>query len=68
MAHGTRYENHDNLFWRGNSHYQLTAEEMDALYETMYASFPGMENVREITVEAGRPDTITPAKIDVLKK
>ena len=27
-----------------------------------------METVREVTVEAGRPDTITPAKIDVLKK
>ena len=27
-----------------------------------------MEKVSEITVEAGRPDTITPAKIDVLKK
>ena len=27
-----------------------------------------MDTVREVTVEAGRPDTITPAKIDVLKK
>jgi oxygen-independent coproporphyrinogen III oxidase len=34
----------------------------------MYESFPDVENIREITVEAGRPDTITPEKLEVLKK
>jgi oxygen-independent coproporphyrinogen-3 oxidase len=34
----------------------------------MYASFPEVEKIREITVEAGRPDTITPEKLEVLKK
>lgn len=38
------------------------------LYERMYTSFPNVENIREITVEAGRPDTITPEKLEVLKK
>ncbi len=56
------------IYFGGGTPTSIEAEEMDALYETMYSSFPGMENVREITVEAGRPDTITPAKIDVLKK
>lgn len=56
------------IYFGGGTPTSIEAEEMDALYETMYDSFPGMENVREITVEAGRPDTITPAKIDVLKK
>ncbi len=56
------------IYFGGGTPTSIEAEEMDALYETMYASFPNMENVREITVEAGRPDTITPAKIDVLKK
>lgn len=56
------------IYFGGGTPTSIEAEEMDALYETMYASFPNMENVREVTVEAGRPDTITPAKIDVLKK
>lgn len=56
------------IYYGGGTPTSIEADEMDALYETMYASFPHMENVREITVEAGRPDTITPEKIDVLKK
>ncbi|KXH79304.1 coproporphyrinogen III oxidase [Sporosarcina sp. HYO08] len=56
------------IYFGGGTPTSIEADEMDALYETMYASFPGMENVREITVEAGRPDTITPEKIEVLKK
>jgi coproporphyrinogen dehydrogenase HemZ len=56
------------IYFGGGTPTSIEAEEMDALYETMYASFPNMDKVREITVEAGRPDTITPAKIDVLKK
>ena len=56
------------IYFGGGTPTSIEAEEMDALYETMFASFPNMEKVREITVEAGRPDTITPAKIDVLKK
>src|SRR5690606_3366926 len=42
--------------------------EMDMLYDRMYASFPRMDKVREVTVEAGRPDTITPEKLEVLRK
>lgn len=56
------------IYFGGGTPTSIEAEEMDALYKTMYESFPNMESVREITVEAGRPDTITPAKIDVLKK
>ena len=56
------------IYFGGGTPTSIEAEEMDALYKTMYESFPNMASVREITVEAGRPDTITPAKIDVLKK
>lgn len=56
------------IYFGGGTPTSITAEEMDALYEELYHSFPNVENVREITVEAGRPDTITPKKIDVLKK
>ncbi|KAA0547509.1 coproporphyrinogen III oxidase [Bacillus sp. BGMRC 2118] len=56
------------IYYGGGTPTSITAEEMDLLYEEMYESFPNVENVREITVEAGRPDTITPEKLDVLKK
>ncbi|MFJ5622513.1 coproporphyrinogen III oxidase [Peribacillus loiseleuriae] len=56
------------VYYGGGTPTSITAEEMDMLYEEMYASFPDVEKVREITVEAGRPDTITPEKLEVLKK
>lgn len=57
-----------SVYWGGGTPTSIEAEEMDALYKTMFDSFPNPENIREITVEAGRPDTITPEKINVLKK
>lgn len=56
------------VYYGGGTPTSITAEEMDMLYEEMKQSFPDVENIREITVEAGRPDTITPEKLDVLKK
>lgn len=56
------------VYYGGGTPTSITAEEMDMLYEEMYTSFPDVENIREITVEAGRPDTITPEKLVVLKK
>lgn len=57
-----------SIYWGGGTPTSIEAEEMDALYQTMFDSFPNKESIREITVEAGRPDTITPKKIEVLKK
>jgi oxygen-independent coproporphyrinogen III oxidase len=57
-----------SVYYGGGTPTSITAEEMDMLYEQMYTSFPDVENIREITVEAGRPDTITPEKLQVLKK
>jgi oxygen-independent coproporphyrinogen III oxidase len=56
------------IYYGGGTPTSITAEEMDLLYEEMYRSFPDVESIREITVEAGRPDTITPEKLNVLKK
>ncbi|MFS0862499.1 coproporphyrinogen III oxidase [Fredinandcohnia sp. 179-A 10B2 NHS] len=56
------------VYYGGGTPTSITAEEMDMLYEEMYESFPDVKDIREITVEAGRPDTITPEKLDVLKK
>ncbi|MDM5335062.1 coproporphyrinogen III oxidase [Ureibacillus composti] len=57
-----------SVYWGGGTPTSIEAEEMDALYKTMFESFPNPEKIREITVEAGRPDTITLEKIEVLKK
>lgn len=56
------------IYYGGGTPTSITAEEMDLLYDEMYTSFPAVQNVREVTVEAGRPDTITPEKLEVLKK
>ncbi|MED4206047.1 coproporphyrinogen III oxidase [Neobacillus mesonae] len=56
------------VYYGGGTPTSITAEEMDMLYEEMYASFPDVSKIREITVEAGRPDTISPEKLAVLKK
>ncbi|MFE8700208.1 coproporphyrinogen III oxidase [Cytobacillus sp. FJAT-54145] len=56
------------VYYGGGTPTSITAEEMDMLYEEMYASFPNVQDIREVTVEAGRPDTITPEKLEVLKK
>ncbi|MFF5995312.1 coproporphyrinogen III oxidase [Lysinibacillus sp. KU-BSD001] len=57
-----------SIYWGGGTPTSIEAHEMDALYQTMFESFPNTDSIREITVEAGRPDTITPEKIEVLKK
>lgn len=57
-----------SIYWGGGTPTSIEADEMDALYQTMYESFPSPETIREVTVEAGRPDTITPEKLSVLKK
>ncbi|KMY53162.1 coproporphyrinogen III oxidase [Bacillus sp. FJAT-27231] len=56
------------VYYGGGTPTAITAEEMDELYSLMYEVFPDVANIREITVEAGRPDTITPEKLNVLKK
>jgi len=56
------------IYWGGGTPTSITAEQMDALFQAMHESFPRMDRVRELTVEAGRPDTITPEKIEVMKR
>lgn len=56
------------VYWGGGTPTSVEAEELDGLFAAMQAHIPGMDKVRELTVEAGRPDTITPAKIAVMKR
>jgi oxygen-independent coproporphyrinogen-3 oxidase len=56
------------LYFGGGTPTSITAEQMDRVFEVLQESFPYMDQIRELTVEAGRPDTIDPDKINVMKK
>lgn len=56
-----------SLYLGGGTPTTLSAAELDALFEQLYAAFD-LSALREITVEAGRPDTITREKLEVLKR
>jgi oxygen-independent coproporphyrinogen-3 oxidase len=57
-----------SIYFGGGTPTSISAEDMDQLFVTMHRSFPQMDRVRELTVEAGRPDTITREKLDVMKR
>jgi oxygen-independent coproporphyrinogen-3 oxidase len=57
-----------SIYFGGGTPTSITAEDLDRLFVTLHRSFPNMEHVRELTVEAGRPDTITREKLDVMKR
>jgi oxygen-independent coproporphyrinogen III oxidase len=57
-----------SIYFGGGTPTSITADDMNQLFETMHRSFPHMGDVRELTVEAGRPDTITREKLDVMKQ
>ncbi|WP_458414433.1 coproporphyrinogen III oxidase [Schinkia sp. CFF1] len=56
------------IYFGGGTPTSISADEMDLLYEQLYESIPNIDQVREVTVEAGRPDTITVEKLNILKK
>lgn len=57
-----------SIYFGGGTPTSITAGELDQLFITLHEALPHMEHVREVTVEAGRPDTITPDKLSVMKK
>lgn len=52
----------------GGTPTSISAEQLDALLGHMARHLPLRHRWREWTVEAGRPDTITPEKLDVIKQ
>ncbi|PDO10256.1 MAG: coproporphyrinogen dehydrogenase HemZ [Candidatus Reconcilbacillus cellulovorans] len=54
------------VYWGGGTPTSLSAGQLDRLLSRMYETFPGMNRVRELTVEAGRPDTLSEEKLRVL--
>ncbi|MFY0543395.1 coproporphyrinogen III oxidase [Brevibacillus sp. H7] len=57
-----------SIYFGGGTPTSITADDLDRLFVTLHQSFPNMDQVRELTVEAGRPDTITPEKLSVMKR
>lgn len=55
------------LYIGGGTPTTLSAGQLDALFRALEAAFD-FSLLREITVEAGRPDTITPEKLAVLRE
>lgn len=56
------------VYFGGGTPTSITADEMDRLYDWMWRTLPYPDEIREVTVEAGRPDTITNEKLQVLRK
>lgn len=57
-----------SIYFGGGTPTSIEAEELEMLFQAIAEHFPNGGKSRELTVEAGRPDTITPEKIDVMKR
>ncbi len=57
----------ETVYMGGGTPTVLSPEQLDRVLSTARSSFD-FSGVRELTVEAGRPDTITPEKLEVMKK
>lgn len=57
----------ETVYMGGGTPSVLSAAQLDRILAVTQNVFD-MSGVRELTVEAGRPDTITPEKLDVLKR
>lgn len=57
-----------SIYFGGGTPTSISSDDLDQLFVSIHQHFPQMDKVRELTVEAGRPDTITPEKLDVMKK
>ncbi len=57
----------ETVYFGGGTPTTLTSEQLHTLTETVAREFD-LSHLREYTVEAGRPDTVTPEKLRVLKQ
>ena len=57
----------DTIYIGGGTPTSISAEELDVLLNCVVTTLP-MDTVREFTVEAGRPDSITREKLECLKR
>ena len=57
-----------SIYFGGGTATTLTASQLEKLITKVYDCIADSSKVREITVEAGRPDTITKEKLELLKR
>jgi oxygen-independent coproporphyrinogen-3 oxidase len=57
-----------SVYIGGGTPTSLRAHELERMMESLFREVPGADGWREFTVEAGRPDTITPDRVKVMKK
>lgn len=57
-----------SIYFGGGTATTLSPEQFEELLITVYSHLANDKQVREITVEAGRPDTITAEKLELLKR
>lgn len=57
----------ENIYIGGGTPTTLTSEYFKRIFKRLYKGFD-LSKIKEFTVEAGRPDTITEDKLEVLKK
>lgn len=56
------------IYFGGGTPTSITAKQLEKLFEKCQAAFPYYKEIREWTVEAGRPDTLEEEKLAVLKE
>ncbi|SHI33359.1 coproporphyrinogen III oxidase, anaerobic [Clostridium cavendishii DSM 21758] len=59
--------NIETVYFGGGTPTAVTEEEFEMLMEEVYNSFVKDRNVKEFTVECGRPDSITEAKLNTMR-
>lgn len=57
----------ESVYWGGGTPTTLSAEQLDEVCGVIDESFD-FSDCREYTIEAGRADTVTPEKLDVIRK
>ncbi len=57
----------DTIYFGGGTPTSISADDLRCIMETVAANFD-LDNIREYSVEAGRPDTITEEKLRVIKE
>lgn len=56
------------IYFGGGTPTSISTEQMEELFLQLQKSIPSIETVREWTVEAGRPDTLDPEKLELMKR
>jgi oxygen-independent coproporphyrinogen III oxidase len=57
-----------SIYLGGGTPTSLMAPELERVMKMIYSHIPDSDKWREFTVEAGRPDTITPERVEVMRR